>query len=56
MFCQADEFPSVGILKSHRPAKGSFFFKKVYLYLERGGRGKRERNRNISMWFPPMHP
>ena len=37
----------------------SFFFLKVlfiYLFLERGGGREKERERNISVWLPLMHP
>ena len=34
------------------------FFKKdfIYLFLERGERREEERERNISVWLPLIHP
>ena len=35
----------------------SFFFKDIiYLFLEKGEGREKERERNINVWFPLMHP
>ena len=34
----------------------SFFFLRLYLFLERGEGRKEERERNINVWFPLAHP
>ena len=33
-----------------------FFFKKIYLFLEKGERGEKERERNINVWLPLSRP
>ena len=33
-----------------------FFKDVIYLFLERGDRREKERERNIHVWLPPMHP
>ena len=33
-----------------------FFFLRFYLFLERGERREKERERNISVWLPLKHP
>ena len=37
-------------------SKGVFFLKKrLYLFLDRGERKEKERERNINVWLPLMH-
>ena len=38
------------------PIKIFLIFKKFYLFLERGEGGEKERERNMNVWLPLMHP
>ena len=34
----------------------SFFFKSLFIYFQREGKGRREKKRNIHVWLPFTHP
>ena len=39
-----------------KPKINDFLKNIIYLFLERREGGKKERERNINVWFPLMHP
>ena len=44
------------MLRFKKKLKNYFLKDFIYLFLERGERKEKERERNINVWLPLMHP